>query len=441
MRSKTKLVAAILTIAVVSGWSVAQVPAREIEPARIRLHVSAPKADWVNVPLYATIELPEQFTRVPVEEISVVLREQGVAGAGVPGQIVIAQGGKAQLWWILPQAKAGGTGSWTATLSHREKASQEGFSWKDKPGDYLDLLFNERKVMRYMYAYDDSSPERLDDTNKPYHHVFDAEGENLLTKGPPGGLYPHHRGIFIGWNKLEFGGEEYNLWSMNGVAQRHQRFLKETAGPVLAISESLISWNDPNGEPIIVEQRKITVFRQPDPTILLLDFHTRLEAVRGDVYLNGDPEHGGFQYRAHNDVSTGSERAQKVAATADKQVPQNVVEGTQDDRATYLFHEDGIDPGKDQDLPWAAMSYGLNGRRYSVQHMNPPENPRPTLYSAYRDYGRFGAFFKKKIGSGETLALRYRILVGEGDMPAREELAEKHSAFLNGPKVEVLSYE
>ena len=73
--------------------------------------------------------------------------------------------------------------------------------------------------------------------------------------------------------------------------------------------------------------------------------------------------------------------------------------------------------------------------------MNPPENPRPTLYSAYRDYGRFGAFFKKKIGSGETLELRYRILVGEGDMPAREELAEKHSAFLNGPKVEVLSYE
>ncbi|GAF71813.1 unnamed protein product, partial [marine sediment metagenome] len=345
-----------------------------------------------------------------------------------------------QLWWILPQAKAGRTGSWTATLSHREKASREGFSWKDKPGDYLDLLFNGRKVMRYMYAYDDSTPERLNDTNKPYHHVFDAEGENLLTKGP-GGLYTHHRGIFIGWNKLEFGGEEYNLWSMNGVAQRHQRFLKETAGPVLASSESLINWNDPNGGPIIVEQRKITVFRQPDPSILLLDFHSRLEAVRGDVYLNGDPEHGGFQYRAHNDVSTGSERAQRVAAEAGKQTPDDIAEGGKDARATYLFHEDGIDPLKDQDLPWAAMSYGLNDRRYSVQHMNPPENPRPTIYSAYRDYGRFGAFFKKKIGSGETLALRYRILVVEGDMPARRELAGNYSAFIEGPKVEVLSYE
>ena len=430
--------AAILTIVVVSGWSVAQVPAREIEPARIRLHVSAPKADCVNVPVYATIELPEQFTRVPVEEISVVLREQDGAGAGVPGQIVVTPGGKLQLWWILPQARTGRTSSWTATLSHREKASQEGFSWKDKPGDYLDLLLDGRKMVRYMYTYDDSSPERLDDTNKPYHHVFDAQGENLLTKGP-GGLYTHHRGLFIGWNKLEFGGKEYNLWSMNVVAQRHQKFLKEATGPVLASSESLINWNDPNGEPIIIEQRKVTVFRQPDPTILLLDFHSRLKAVRGDVYLNGDPEHGGFQFRAHDDVSTGSERAQREAAAAGKQVSQDVVEGTKAYRATYLFHEDGIDPRKDQDLPWAAMSYGLNDRRYSVQHMNHPGNPQPTLYSAYRDYGRFGAFFKKKIGSGETLALRYRILVVEGDMPARKELAGNYSAFIEGLKVEVVS--
>ena len=441
MKSKIKFAAAILAVAVMSGWSVAQVPARKIEPARLQIHVSAPKVGGVNIPVCATIELPEQFSQVPAGEISVLLKEQGVAGTDVPGQIVIAQGGKAQLWWILPQAKAGGTGSWTATLSHREKASQEGFSWKDKPGDYLDLLFNGRKVMRYMYAYDDSSPERLDDTNKPYHHVFDAEGENLLTKGPPGGLYPHHRGIFIGWNKLEFGGKEYNLWSMNGVAQRHQKFLKEIAGAVLAISESLINWNDPNGEPIIVEQRKITVFHQPDPTILLLDFHTRLEAVRGEVFLNGDPEHGGFQYRAHNDVSTGSERAVRVAVEASQQISQDVVEDNKAARATYLFYEDGIDPRKDQDLPWAAMSYGLNDRRYSVQHMNPPENPRPTIYSAYRDYGRFGAFFKKKIGSGETLALRYRILVVEGNMPDRRELAGNYSAFIDAPKVEVVGSE
>ncbi len=78
-------------------------------------------------------------------------------------------------------------------------------------------------------------------------------------------------------------------------------------------------------------------------------------------------------------------------------------------------------------------------RRYNVQHMNHPGNPQPTLYSAYRDYGRFGAFFKKKIASGETLALHYRILVVEGNMPDRRELAGNYSAFVDGPKVEVVS--
>lgn len=437
MNSRIRFLTIIMAVAAISGWSIAQIPAGKTEPSVLQLRVSAPKTDCVNVPVFTAIDLPERFARLPIEEISVLLEEQGGAGAGVPGQIVMTKGREAQLWWILPAVKAGMTGSWTATLSHRKGAVREGFSWKDEPGNYLDLLFDGRRVVRYMYAYDASTPERLHETYKPYHHVFDAQGENLLTKGP-GGLYTHHRGIFIGWNKLESGGEVLNLWEMTGGTQRHQKFLKETAGPVLACSESLISWDDTAGGPIIIEQRKVTVFRQPDPTILLLDFHTRLEAVRGEVYLNGDPEHGGFQYRAHDDVSTGSERAQREA-TAGKQVPQDVVEGTKADRATYLFHEEDIDPHEDEDLPWAAMVYGLNDRRYSVQHMNHPGNPRPTLYSAYRDYGRFGAFFKKKIGPGETLALHYRIWIIEGDMPARRELTGNYSVFIEGPKVEVVS--
>ena len=184
---------------------------------------------------------------------------------------------------------------------------------------------------------------------------------------------------------------------------------------MLARSSSLINWNDKGGEAMIAEQRRVTVYGQSEPTVLLLDFESELKAVRGDVFLNGDPEHAGMQYRAHNDVATGGK----------------------DVKATYLFHKDGIDAHKDRDLPWAAMSCGLNGRRYSVLHMNHPDNPKETLYSAYRDYGRFGAFFKKKIGAGETLTLRYRILVVESEMPERGELAKKYSEFVDGPKVEV----
>jgi len=128
MRSKTKLVAAILAVAVMSGWSVAQVPARKIEPARLQIHVSAPQVGGVNIPVCATIELPEQFSQVPAGEISVLLKEQGVAGAGVPGQIVIAQGGKAELWVDT----AAGKGRRDGQLDGHPEPS-----WKSQPGRIL----------------------------------------------------------------------------------------------------------------------------------------------------------------------------------------------------------------------------------------------------------------------------------------------------------------
>jgi hypothetical protein len=230
-------------------------------------------------------------------------------------------------------------------------------------------------------------------------------------------LYPHHRGIFIGWNKLGCAGNTYGFWGMGGgVVQRHEKFLEQVAGPVLAGSKTLIHWNDKDGELIIAEQRQTTVFRQSKPTILLLEFRTELKAVRGDVYLDGDPEHGGFQYRAHDSVAKGGKEV----------------------KAAYLFHEDGVDPKKDEDLPWVAMSYGLNGHHYTVGHMNHPDNPKATIYSANRDYGRFGAFFKHKINAGETLTLCYRIWIVDGEMPKREALSSKYSAFASCPKVEVL---
>ncbi|MHC4086053.1 MAG: DUF6807 family protein [Planctomycetota bacterium] len=436
MKIKRKCVGAVLVIGVVFGLAGAS------EVQEIRLRVSGAKVDCVGVPVHAVIELPEQLANVPVEEITVILWQQPEVKKLVSFlcQLVMIGQGKAELWLILPEAKANSSSIWNAMLGRpgqlMEKCGSRPFiiwrpfSWKDKPGEYLDLLFRGRKVTRYMYAYDTSTPQRIFETYKPLHHVFDAQGKKLLTNGPDGIhpylkdsdkpeekiRYPHHRGIFIGWNRLEFGGQRFDLWHMSGVSQVHQKFLEKTAGPVMARSSSLINWNDKDGKAMIAEQRQVTVYRQSEPTILLLDFQSELKAVRGDVFLDGDPEHAGMQYRAHNDVATG-----------DKEV-----------KATYLFHEDGINPKKDMALPWAAMSCGLNGRRYSVLHMNHPDNPKQTLYSAYRDYGRFGAFFKKKIGAGETLTLRYRILVVEGEMPKRGALAKKYLEFVDGPTVEVV---
>jgi hypothetical protein len=282
-----------------------------------------------------------------------------------------------------------------------------------KKSEYYDLLVDGTRVVRYMQAWDPGSPQRRFETYKPFHHVYD--GPQRLTNGPDGESeyvakeiqYPHHRGIFIGWNKLVCEGKRYDFWHMQTVAQVHQRHERGTSGNREASHVAVIHWNDPDGEPVLVERRHVTARRLGGSTVVLLDFHSDLTAVRGDVVLDGDPEHAGVQYRAHNDVGTKRK----------------------EDTARYLFHAEGIDPKKDKDLPWAAMSYGLGGTRYWVQQMNHADNPKGGVYSAYRDYGRFGAFFTDTIRKDQTLTLRYRFWIGRGETPSREEFAAQYAAY------------
>lgn len=291
----------------------------------------------------------------------------------------------------------------------------DGMSFRDNAGRSLDVLVDAKPLLRYMYDFDPSTPQRRFETYKPFLHVYD--GMQRLTNGPDGqseypadGIqFPHHRGIFVGWNKLGFEGKRYDLWHMPNVAQVHQRFEEKSAEGNVATFVSVVHWNDPDGEPVLVERRHITARRLDDPTVVLLDWRSDLTAVRGEVELDGDPEHAGVQYRAHNDVGSGPD----------------------EDRAQYLFHRDAIDPRTDKDLPWVTLSYGLAGRRYWVQQMNHPDNPKNTVFSAYRDYGRFGAFFIGTIGKDRTLTLRYRFGIGRGPTPSREELAARYAEYAN----------
>jgi len=293
----------------------------------------------------------------------------------------------------------------------------EGMSFQDNDGKWLDVLCDGTPLLRFMTDYDPSTPQRRFETYKPFLHVYD--GAQRLTNGPDGESqyiadqirYPHHRGIFIGWNKLACAGKSYDLWHMPNVAQVHKGFVKTKAKGKAAECVAIVFWNDPEGQPLLVERRSITAQKLEAPAIVLLDFETELIAIRGDVELKGDPEHAGVQYRPHNDVAAGGP----------------------DVKAKYLFHAEGIDPHKDKDLPWVALSYGLAGKRYTVQHMNHPDNPKGTRYSAYRDYGRFGAFPVATIRTDQPLTLRYRFRIARGDLPTRETLAAQYAELVSLP--------
>lgn len=281
------------------------------------------------------------------------------------------------------------------------------FHWQSAGPGMLDLYRGERRLVRYMYAYDPSTPERLEETYKVYHHVYDETGEQLLTKGP-GGLYTHHRGLFLGWNRLMSREHALDFWHMTTVSQRHVATLGLEADHDGARQRAVIHWCDAEGKAVLREVRTVAARAVAAPGLLLLHVTSELTPVQGDVVLAGDPEHAGFQFRAHDAVAEAPAGA----------------------KATYIFPGPDIDPTKDADIPWAAMSYPLRGGRYHVLHMNGPDNPSPTLYSAYRDYGRFGAFPVARINHGDTLTLRYGIYVGIGPTPERPLLQRIYDEYL-----------
>lgn len=279
---------------------------------------------------------------------------------------------------------------------------KRGFSFKDTPGKHMDVLRDGKIVARYMYAYDTSTKELQHETYKPYLHVFDAAGTMPITKGA-GGQYTHHRGIFIGWKTITVAGQKYDRWHMKDGAQVHQKFLKQEASGDSATLVSLVHWHDREKKPILEEERKFEFRVPPKGAHFLLDFSSTIKATVADVELNGDPEHAGIQYRPANEVDRKA--------------------------TTYYFPGEEVNLKTDRDLPWVGETYSLKGKEYSVVIMSHPDNPKGTRWSAYRDYGRFGAFPVEKVAKGASRTFLYRFLVGEGEMFPVGLIQETCNAF------------
>ncbi len=87
-------------------------------------------------------------------------------------------------------------------------------------------------------------------------------------------------------------------------------------------------------------------------------------------------------------------------------------------------------------MPWATVSLCIGDSRFSVAHLNHPSNPKGTIYSANRDYGRFGAFPRVPLKAGETLVLRYRYFVREAPTPLTADEAQRlYADFATPPQV------
>ena len=169
---------------------------------------------------------------------------------------------------------------------------------------HLEVWYHNKQLAQYEFAYDDSTPERSQATYKPYLHLFGKNGEQTITKGP-GGRYTHHRGIFIGYNRMQVGEKRYDLWHMKHGVQVHREFSDLHADEQSARFTSQVDWVDNQQQPLLAKRRALTFRRPPGCAYVLVEMCSSLTAVAGDVVLTGDPEHAGVQLRVANDVARG----------------------------------------------------------------------------------------------------------------------------------------
>ncbi len=295
-----------------------------------------------------------------------------------------------------------------------------GFEWVDREGKYTDLRLDGQNVARYVYErMDESSAERREETYKPFHHVFDTEGEDFITKGP-GGKYTHHRGIYYGFSKCRYtteDGKEYgaDTWHCKKPAyQTHEEFINQETGENSATQTVSIDWHGaPDGEVFATEQRTLR-FRK-DGDALIVDFASTLTTELPKLVVDGDPQHAGFQFRASNEVND------KTAKETIYLRPDG--EGKPGETRNWPGNKDQID------LPWKAMSFVVGGERYSTLYLDHPDNPKPAMFSE-RDYGRFGSYFVAEVTPEKPLTVHYRLVIQPGELEMSEAQV-LHQDFVN----------
>ena len=274
--------------------------------------VAAGKHDRVETPVTVSVLLPASLSKIKTITLKDDKGRSVVAQLTKPALLAKnIEASKSQVarevHFILPSLKAGQSLKFQGVIDadKPEVAAKNVFSWHDKPGESSELDYKGVPALRYMdHPIDESTKAKRDETYKVYDHLFDLEG-NRVTKGP-GGLYPHHRGIFYGFRVVTYDdGKKTDIWHCPKASQQHEKILETEAGPVLGRERVLIGWHGDDKKIFAQEERELTVYAVPGGR--LVEFASRLRPVKGKVHLDGDPQHAGFHFRADQGVAADSE--------------------------------------------------------------------------------------------------------------------------------------
>lgn len=324
----------------------------------------------------------------------------------IPAQAENISSNKVRIWW-LATLQAGETLEYT--LHDEEGCANSEYAWQRTGDQSVQLQHNGQPLIQYEHPVFDS--EDIEETKKPFHHVFDPSTDVKITKGP-GGIFPHHRGIFFGYNQVRVEGKELDIWhAYDGERSEHEEFVKEFNGPIFGGHIVQIHWKDHDGKIMLNELRDVRAFRH-DENSFFIDFHTKLTSVAGPAELAGDLQQAGVQFRASQYVVNHPGETQFIRPGNWSHLPTN----------------EGLDEQHRSNLPWNAMQYSIDENSYMVIYMSHPSNPGPSEMSE-RKYGRFGEFIPYTLDQDESLELRYRFWINSGEKLAVEEIEQQYQIY------------
>lgn len=255
------------------------------------------------------------------------------------------------------------------------------------------------------------------DAPKPYLHPLRAHDGTLVTRSYPmtGSVageahdHPHHRGLWFSHGDVN----GYDFWANEFDQKPPEKKGRIVLKGVHKAGDGFIradfEWLTPTREVLLTENRTMWFREAGDNRII--DFDITLRAEVRAVKL-GDTKEGTFAVRV----------AAPLRETApDRRPGQGVIvnaEGKRGEKETW---------GKRS--PWVDYSGPVGGKTYGIAILDHPSNPKHPTYWHVRAYGLFAAnmfgesdYYNDKsrdggvtLQPGETLRLRYRVVIHPGD--------------------------
>ena len=263
---------------------------------------------------------------------------------------------------------------------------------------------------------------------KPYLHPLRTANGKIVTRGFPmediageARDHPHHRGLWYTHgdvNGIDFWMNEANY---KGSGKRGKIVTKKIgevkSGNKSGTIHAVFEWQEPNGEPLLTEDRTMTFYS--DPRLRTIDFDVVFTAVNKVKF--GDTKEGTFAIRL---VDALDEKHTGKMVSAEGKAGEKEVWGKRS--------------------PWVDYHGQLDGEAVGITIMDHPGNPKHPTYWHSRAYGLFAAnpfgehdFYndKTKDGSmtlepGQKMRFRYRVVIHPGDTQSAgvADLYKKYTA-------------